>query len=203
MAADDAQQDSGEAVQDRRGAVTRLLQSGGEEDAQWADALLPLIYEELRVLARARLAREGEGQTIQATALVHEAYLRLVGRSDPGWQGRGHFFGAAAQAMRRILVERARRRSRHKHGGAMKRHELNEDFAAIEAPQDDVLAVDEVVKRLEAADERKGRIVNLRYFAGFTAEETADALGLSLGTVEREWRFIKAWLKEQLEQKAD
>ncbi len=144
------------------------------------------------------MAREGVGHTIQATVLVHDAYLRLVGDADPGWNGRQHFFGAAAEAMRRILVERARRRARLKHGGGRQRVEMDDDCAVIEPPSDDVLAVDEAVRKLEAGDPRKGRIVNLRYFVGFTAEETAEALGLSLGTIEREWRFIKVWLQDEL-----
>ncbi len=184
--------------EDRHGAVTRLLQASKTDEPQWAEELLPLIYEELRALARARMAGEGVGHTIQATALVHDAYLRLVGDADPGWNGRQHFFGAAAEAMRRILVERARRRARLKHGGGRQRVEMDDDCAAIEPPSDDVLAVDEAVRKLESSDPRKGRIVNLRYFVGFTAEETAEALGLSLGTIEREWRFIKVWLQEEL-----
>ncbi|MGD2109155.1 MAG: ECF-type sigma factor [Phycisphaerae bacterium] len=186
-------------AEERRGTVTRLLKGGAGEEPRWAEQLLPLIYEELRALARARMAREGAGHTIQATALVHEAYLRLVGHDDPGWNGRRHFFGAAAQAMRRILVEQARRRGRIKHGGDRERVDLHSGFAALEEPDADVLGVDEVVRKLEARDPRKGQIVNLRYFAGFTAEETAEAIGLSLGAIEREWRFIKAWLREELE----
>lgn len=184
--------------EDRHGAVTRLLQASENDEPRTAEELLPLIYDELRALARARMAREGVGHTIQATALVHDAYLRLVGEADPGWNGRRHFFGAAAEAMRRILVERARRRARLKHGGGMERVEMDDDCAAIEPPSDDVLAVDEAVRKLEACDPRKGRIVNLRYFVGFTVEETAEALGLSLGTIEREWRFIKVWLQGEL-----
>lgn len=183
---------------DRRGAVTRLLQASENDEPRWAEELLPLIYEELRALARARMAREGVGHTIQATALVHDAYLRLVGDADPGWNGRQHFFGAAAEAMRRILVERARRRARLKHGGGRQRVEMDDDCAVIEPPRDDVLAVDEAVRKLEASDPRKGRIVNLRYFVGFTSQETAEALGLSLGTIEREWRFIRVWLQDEL-----
>ena len=167
----------------RRGAVTRLLQDGGGHP-EWAEKLLPLIYEELRALARARMASEKAGQTIQATALVHDAYLRLVGDADPGWNSRGHFFGAAAEAMRRILVERARRRARVKHGGGLGRVELDDDCAAIEPPRDDVLAVDQAVRKLEASDPRKGRIVKLRYFVGFTVAETADAL-VNLGNALR------------------
>lgn len=164
-----------------------------------AEDLLPLVYDELRELARVRMAREARGQTIQATALVHEAYMRLVGTADPGWNSRGHFFGAAALAMRRILIEQARRRGRLKHGAGRERIELDDACAAISGPLTNVLAVDEAIKRLETHDPRKGQIVNLRYFAGLTAQQTADALDVSLGTVEREWRFIKAWLRDELE----
>lgn len=189
-----------ESGQNRRGEITRILQDGVKVGSPGARDLLPLVYEELRGLARARMAREGAGHTIQATALVHEAFIRLVGDADPGWKGRGHFFGAAAQAMRRILVEQARRKGRLKHGGDRERVELEEACAAIEPPEEDVLAVDQAVHKLEAEDPRKGLIVNLRYFAGFTAAETAEAIGVSLGTIEREWRFIKAWLREELDQ---
>ncbi len=163
-----------------------------------AAVLLPLVYDELRALARARLAHERPGQTLQPTALVHEAYLRLIGDADPGWNGRGHFFGSAALAMRRILVDQARRKARVRHGGNQHRLDVAEIEVAIVPPDGNVLAVDQAVRRLEADDPRKGEIVNLRYFAGFTVAETADALGISVGTVEREWRFIKAWLQDAL-----
>ncbi len=187
-------------VPDRPGEITRILQDTAHDESHRARHLLPLVYDELRALARARMAREGAGHTIQATALVHEAFIRLVGDTDPEWNGRGHFFGAAAQAMRRILVEQARRKGRLKHGGGHERIELHEACAVIEPPTDDVLAIDDAVRKLEAQDSRKGTIVNLRYFAGFSVEETARALGVSLGTIEREWRFIKAWLREELEE---
>lgn len=157
-----------------------------------------MVYDELRSLARARMAREAPGQTLQATALVHEAYLRLIGRADPGWNSRGHFFGAAALAMRRILVEQARRKGRIRHGGDQQRVEVVTDALQIDPAGEDILAVDEAVHRLEKADPRKGQIVNLRYFAGLTTKETAAALGLSVSTVEREWRFIKTWLQVEL-----
>lgn len=163
-----------------------------------AKELLPAVYDELRALARARLAREAPGQTLQPTALVHEAYMRLVGNEDPGWNGRGHFFGAAALAMRRILVEQARRKSRQRHGGEQQRVDLEDNAPRVEPPAGDILAVDEAVRRLEAEDPRKGKIVNLRYFAGLTVAETANALEISVGTVEREWRFIKSWLRVEL-----
>ena len=177
--------------------ITRVLQELGE-GRRSSEELLPLVYEELRALARSRMAREVPGQTLQATALVHEAYLRLVGDADPGWNGRGHFFGAAALAMRRILVEQARRKGRLKHGGGQRRLDVDDAVLAIEPPDADVLAVDQAVRRMEREDPRKGRIVDLRYFAGLTAKETAEVMGLSLGTIEREWRFIKAWLQTEL-----
>jgi RNA polymerase sigma factor (TIGR02999 family) len=170
--------------------------AGGDREA--AAALLPLIYDDLRNLARARMARLAPGQTLQPTALVHEAYARVVGSGDPGWDGRGHFFAAAAQAMRNILVDQARRKAALKRGGGRGRRDLEDGDLAIQPPRDDILALDEALTRLEADDPRKGRIVNLRYFAGLTAEETAAAMDVSVGTVEREWRYIKAWLRTQL-----
>ena len=186
------------AMPEEPNELTRVLQELGAGGKRSAEELLPLVYEELRSLARSRMAREAPGQTLQATALVHEAYLRLIGDADPGWNGRGHFFGAAALAMRRILVEQARRKGRLKHGGGQRRVDVADAGLAIEPPGSDVLAVDQAVRRLEQEDARKGRIVNLRYFAGLTAKETAEVLGLSLGTIEREWRFIKAWLQVEL-----
>lgn len=185
-------------TQVRARAVTRILDGDGGAMRQRAEQLLPLVYDELRALAHARMARESPGRTLQATALVHEAYLRLVGKEDPGWNGRAHFFGAAAQAMRRILVEQARRRGRLKHGGAHERVALDDACAAITPPEEDVLAVDEALQKLELHDSRKASIVTLRIFAGLTAQETADAVGVSLGTVEREWRFLKAWLRDEI-----
>jgi RNA polymerase sigma factor (TIGR02999 family) len=197
----------GPRAADRPAAVTRILR--GEPGPHRAEELLPLVYDELRALARARVAREAPGQTIHATVLVHEAYLRLVGGGDPGWNGRGHFFGAAALAMRRILVEQARRRARLKRGGGRERVEVGEAEeadglellpGAPASPSTDVLAVEEALARLEREDSRKGRIVELRYFAGLSVEETAQALGLSVGTIEREWRFIRAWLQVELDE---
>ncbi len=179
---------------DVRETVSRILSGSGPRPAE---ELLPLVYDELRSLARARLAREANA-SIQATVLVHEAYLRLVGDDDPGWNGRGHFFGAAALAMRRILVEQGRRKARVRHGAGRERVDLNDVDAAIAPPGGDLLAIDDAVRRLEARDARKGKIVNLRYFAGLTNEETARALGVSVGTIEREWRFIRSWLQVEL-----
>ena len=180
------------------GELTRMLRELSDGGRRSAEELLPLVYDELRSLARARMAREIPGQTLQATALVHEAYLRLIGDADPGWNGRSHFFGAAALAMRRILVEQARRKGRLKHGGGQQRLDVADAGLATLPPGEDVLAIDHAVARLEEQDPRKGRIVNLRYFAGLTAKETAEVLGLSVGTIEREWRFIRTWLQVEL-----
>jgi RNA polymerase sigma factor (TIGR02999 family) len=178
--------------------ITRTLHAAVQGDPSAAQDLLPLVYDELRTLARSRLRKVPPGQTLQPTALVHEAYLRVVGSQDPGWDGRGHFFAAAAQAMRDILVEHARRRMAKKRGGDRRRVSTEQAEPTFEPPSDDVLAVDEAVKRLEQYDQRKGRIVNLRYFARLTIAETAEALGVSVGTVEREWRYIRAWLQREL-----
>jgi RNA polymerase sigma factor (TIGR02999 family) len=178
--------------------VTRVLRAAAEGDPGAAEKLLPLVYEELRNLARSRLRRLPPGQTLQPTALVHEAYMRVVGTDDPGWDGRGHFFAAAAQAMRNILVEQARRKMSLKRGGDRRRVDIEKVEPSLEPPSEDVLAVDEAVKRLEIDDPRKGQIVNLRYFARLTAAETAEALGVSVATVGREWRYIRAWLEREL-----
>lgn len=180
-------------------SVTQVLKAASQGDAKAAAELLPLVYSELRRLARAQMAKTPAGNTLQPTALVHEAYLRLVGKDDPSWKSRGHFFGAAAQAMRQILVEQARRKASRKHGGGRKRVGVDEVEPAIEPPAEDLLALDEALQRLEQADPRLGKIVSLRYFAGLTSEETAAALGCSLRTVEREWRFIRTFLYAQLE----
>lgn len=178
--------------------VTRALRAAAAGDLEAARDLLPLVYDELRVLAQARLRREAPGQTLQPTALVHEAYLRLVGEDDPGWEGRGHFFAAAGQAMRRILVDRAREKMTRKRGGDRQRVPADQVEPVLEPPSEQVLAVDEAVQRLEKEDPRKGQIVNLRYFARMTTAETAAALGISPGTVGREWRYIRAWLECEL-----
>lgn len=178
--------------------VTRVLHAAVQGDPQAAQDLLPLVYDELRILARSRLRKVPPGQTLQPTALVHEAYLRVVGRKDPGWDGRGHFFAAAARAMRDILVEYARRKTAKKRGGDRRRVSTEKAEPTFEPPSEDILAVDEAVKRLEEDDPRKGQIVNLRYFARLTTAETATALGVSVGTVEREWRYIRAWLQREL-----
>lgn len=178
--------------------ITHLLSRSRAGDPLAAEELLPLVYDELRRLARARLSKEPAGQTLQPTALVHEAYLRLVGDEDPGWNSRGHFFAAAALAMRRILVEQARRKNRLKHGGEMRRVECEAAEISVEAPADDLVAIDEALAKLEGDDPRKGQIVNLRYFAGLTEQEVAEVMGLSLSTIEREWRYCRRWLFTQL-----
>ncbi len=176
------------------GPVTQMLRAASDGDPRAAADLLPLIYDELRKLAQARMAKTPPGNTLQPTALVHEAYLRLIGSDDPSWHSRGHFFAAAAQAMRQILVEQARRKASLKHGGGRKRVALEDIDLAIEPPAEDVLALDEALTQLEKADSRKGNVVMLRFFAGLTNEETAAALGISVPTVEREWRFSRAFL---------
>jgi len=181
--------------------VTQVLRAATDGDAGAARELLPLVYDELRKLARARLRKLPPGQTLQPTALVHEAYLRLVDGDDPAWDSRGHFFAAAARSMRDILVDQARRKMARRHGGDRQRVSLETEEPVIGPPSEDVLAVDEAIKELESEDPRKGHIVNLRYFARLTTRETADALGISVGTVEREWRYIRAWLESRLEQR--
>ena len=163
-----------------------------------AAELLPALYAELRRLAAALTARLPPGQTLQPTALVHEAYLKMVGAHDPGWEGKRHFFGAAAQAMRQILVDQARRKASPKHGGHGRRVELADGLAMIEPPADDVLALDEAIRGLQAEEPRLAEIVLLRYYTGLSVEETAAVVGRSESTVKREWRQARAWLAGQL-----
>jgi RNA polymerase sigma factor (TIGR02999 family) len=170
------------------------------EEVQPAADLLPVLYAELRRLAAALSAQRGPGQTLTPTALVHEAYLRLVRGQDPGWQGPRHFFGAAAQAMREILIEQARRKGRLKRGGGGQRVELAEGLAWIEPPDDDVLALDEAISQLQAEDARLAEIVMLRYYSGLTVEETALVVGVSVSTLTRDWRYARAWLAGVLSQ---
>jgi len=180
--------------------VTQALDAIASGDPHAADRLLPLVYDELRRLAAQKLAHEKPGQTLQATALVHEAYLRLVasrGRQPhdaPSWNGRGHFFAAAAEAMRRILVENARRRRSFKRGGGHVRHDLDDLQLAAPEPVEDLLALDEALNRLAAVDPVKAELVKLRYFAGMTIEEAAGALGISSPTAKRYWTYARAWL---------
>lgn len=178
--------------------VTHLMTVAQSGDPSAAEALLPLVYDELRRLASRRIAREPPGQTLQPTALVHEAFLRLVGDPNARWDGRGHFFAAAANAMRRILVERARRYRRAKHGAGHKRFSLDDLDLASEERSDDLLALDQALQKLETVDPRKCRLVELRYFAGLTIQEAAETLDISKTTVKEEWQFAKAWLHGEI-----
>jgi RNA polymerase sigma factor (TIGR02999 family) len=178
---------------------SRILSAIEQGDPKAAEQLLPLVYDELRKLAAAKLARENAGQTLQATALVHEAYLRLVDvGNSPHWNSRGHFFAAAAEAMRRILVEQARRKKRPKHGGDRRRIDLDDALDVAEAPSDDLLALDEVLGRLEAMDRVAAQVVKLHFFTGLSMPETAEALGLSLRSAERNWTYARTWLHREL-----
>jgi RNA polymerase sigma factor (TIGR02999 family) len=178
--------------------VTRILSAIEAGDPQAAAELLPLVYDELRKLAAARLAEERPGQTLQPTALVHEAYVRLVSpEPDRHWNGRGHFFAAAAEAMRRILVEAARRKQAGKHGGDRRRVDLLEDPAAP-APADELLALDEALTRLDQHDPAAARLVKLRFFAGLSHQQAADALGVSRGSADRLWAVARAWIVRRM-----
>jgi RNA polymerase sigma factor (TIGR02999 family) len=174
--------------------VTRILSAIEQGDSRAAGQLLPLVYDELRKLAAQRLAREKPGQTLQATALVHDAYLRLVGVQDPGWDSRGHFFAAAAEAMRRILVEAARRNHGPERGGDFTRLDLDPELTAPPGPSPRLLALDEALERLAAIEPRAAEVVKLRYFAGLTVAEAASALGISPRTADSDWAYARAWL---------
>ena len=204
--------------------VTQLLAAIDRGEPQAAEQLLPLVYDELRRLARVKLSQEKPGQTLQATALVHEAYLRLVG--SPGvrsqesgvsenvalpsdscpltpdsWQSRGHFFAAAAEAMRRILVDAARRKRRLKRGGDREREAFDEDQIAGPDDDEELLDLDEALVKLEQKDPRKAQLVKLRYFVGLTQQQAAEALGISVATADRDWAYARAWLKREMEQR--
>ncbi|OHB66333.1 MAG: RNA polymerase subunit sigma [Planctomycetes bacterium RBG_13_62_9] len=174
--------------------VTRILNAIERGDAQATDELLPLLYEELRLLAAQKLAGETPGQTLQATALVHEAYLRLLGDDGPTWQSRGHFFAAAAEAMRRILIENARRKRRLKRGGNKEKVDLDNAEVTICGPCDDLIALDEALEKLARIDKVKADLVKLRFFAGLTGEQAAKALGISHNTADRYWAYARSWL---------
>jgi RNA polymerase sigma factor (TIGR02999 family) len=178
--------------------LTHILSAIEQGDPHAAEQLLPLVYEELRKLAAQKLAQEKPGQTLQATALVHEAYLRLVGGEERAWDSRGHFFAAAAQAMRRIVVETARRKKRAKHGGGRERIEVELADLPTRLPPDDLLALDEALGRLDQLHPVKARLVTLRYFAGMTIEQAAAALNISRVTAHRYWTFARAWLHQQM-----
>jgi RNA polymerase sigma factor (TIGR02999 family) len=181
------------------GDATRILEAFGNGDAAAAERLLPLIYDELRLLAAQKLAQEKPGQTLQATALVHEAYLRLVGSNGAAkWDGRRHFFAAAAEAMRRILVDRARRRKTGKHGGDLQRCDLEADAVVAPEPNVDLVALDAALLKLAEHDPQKAKLVELRYFAGLTGDEAAEVLGVSPSTADREWVYTRAWLRREM-----
>lgn len=179
--------------------VTQLLNAITEGDSKASSELLPLIYDELRKLAQSYMAKEAPGRTLQPTALVHEAYMRLLGNAEVQWNSRGHFFGAAALAMRRILVDQARARGRVKRGGGAGRVELDDKLASDDPPTTDLVALDEALDKLETYDHRKWQVVMLQYFAGLSVEETAAALNVSASTVRNDWTFAKAWLLRQLD----
>src|SRR5262245_43232 len=178
--------------------VTRILSAIEQGDRQAADQLLPLVYDELRRLAAQRLARESPGQTLQGTALVHEAYLRLVGSHDPGWNGRGHFFAAAAEAMRRILVENARRKASLKRGEGLERVDLDQIEVADVGRSVDLIALDEALSLLARDDPQAAELVKLRYYCGLTNKQAAEALGISARTADFRWAYARAWLFEKL-----
>lgn len=179
--------------------VTRVLAAIEAGDSAASEKLLPLVYDELRKLAATKLAHERPGQTLQATALVHEAYVRLIHAGEQHWDGQGHFFAAAAEAMRRILVEQARRKSRLKHGGNLARVELPEIAAPQEDTADRIVAVDEALDRLAQEDPVAAEVVKLHYFAGLSLEEVGNALGMSRATAYRQWSYARSWLKTDIE----
>jgi RNA polymerase sigma factor (TIGR02999 family) len=180
--------------------VTRILSQIDSGDPAAAEQLLPLVYDELRKLAAAKLAHEKPGQTLQATALVHEAYVRLVGSDQNGqsWDNRGHFFAAAAEAMRRILIDQARSHARQKRGGGLGRFDIDSIDVAVQATPDQLLAIDEALDRLAREDAAVFELVRLRYFAGMNVEQAAAALGISVATAYRHWNYARAWLHSEL-----
>jgi RNA polymerase sigma factor (TIGR02999 family) len=177
--------------------LTKLIEAAQKNDRQAAANLLPLVYDELRKLAAARMAVESPGHTLSPTALVHEAYLRLVG--DEQFDGRGHFFAAAAVAMRRILIERVRKKRRKIHGGERQRAQFHPDLVAAPEPDEDLLALDAALAKLGEHDPLKAQLVELRYFAGLTGEEAAEILGISPRTADRQWVFARAWLRREIQ----
>ena len=178
--------------------VTRILNAIEQGDAKAADELLPLVYEELRRLAGLKMSQEPPGQTLQGTALVHEAYIRLVGSEAQNWSGRTHFFAAAAEAMRRILIENARRKRRLRHGGGQQRVGFDDACMAIEEPSEDLIALDEALAKLAIEDPVKANLVKLRYFAGLTIEQAAKILEISRATADRYWSYARAFLFHEI-----
>jgi RNA polymerase sigma factor (TIGR02999 family) len=186
----------------RMSDITRILSAIDRGESHAAEQLLPLVYEELRKLAAQRLAQEKPGHTLQATALVHEAYVRLVDAENAQrWDSRGHFFAAAAEAIRRILVEKARRKQRLRHGGEFQQHSMDGNEPAIAVPVDaiDLLTLNEALDRLEALSPRRAHLVKLRYFVGFSLPKVAEMLGISQSTAEADWTYAKTWLKREME----
>lgn len=179
--------------------VTRILDAMQQDDPQAANQLLPLVYDELRRLAAAKMARESAGHTLQPTALVHEAWLRMAGNDSQRWNGRAHFFGAAAEAMRRILIENARRKQTARRGGGHERLDVGEIEILAGANDDELLAVSEALEKLAALDKQKAELVKLRYFVGLTTQEAAQVLGISVPTADRWWNYSRAWLFEEME----
>lgn len=178
--------------------VTQVLQSVGLDDPRASEEILPLVYDDLRRHAGAQMAREPAGQTLQPTALVHEAWLRMIGNGGQHWQNRAHFFGAAAEAMRRILIENARRKCRLKRGGQHERVHVDVVELAETTPEEKVLLIDEAIERLQAEDPERARVVVLKFFGGFTNQEVAASLAVTERTVERHWAFAKAWLFQSI-----
>ncbi|ACB75704.1 ECF-type sigma factor [Opitutus terrae] len=184
------------------GEITRVLQRIEQGDAHAAEELLPLVYAELRRLAAARLAAEAGGQTLQPTALVHEAWLRLGGDAQPQWANRAHFFAAAAESMRRILIDNARRKKAERHGGSLAKVSASAtgfDVAAPEADDEELLLINEALEALAAHDSRKAELVKQKYFAGLTLEEAAEVLGISVRTAKRDWAYARAWLFNEIQ----
>ena len=180
--------------------VTRILNAIERGDAKATDELLPLVYEELRLLAAQKLSHEPSGQTLQATALVHEAYIRLVGEEKRNWDSRGHFFAAAAEAMRRILIENARRKKTNKRGGGQKRLDLSKSIliGKDDAALDEIIVLDEALVKLETKDKLKADLIKLRFYAGLTIEQSAKSLGISLTTAKTQWAYARAWLLREV-----
>jgi RNA polymerase sigma factor (TIGR02999 family) len=180
--------------------VTQILNAIEQGDPRATEELLPLIYEELRLLAAQKMAQEQPGQTLQATALVHEAYLRLVENEARNWDSRGHFFAAAAEAMRRILVDKARRKQGIRHSGKHKKIDLSDAFLAIEDPKDDILAVNEALDKLANEDSKLAEVIKLRYFGGLTLDQIAAIMGIGRRTADRYWALGRAWLYQEISQ---
>ena len=180
-------------------AVTVMLNRAHQGDRQAADQLLPLVYDELRRLASHKMANEAAGQTLQPTALVHEAWLRLVGHENQQWDGRAHYFAAAAEAMRRILIENARRKRAVRHGGDQSRSNVDDLEIASATPEDELLAVHDALEKFAARDQQKAELVKLRYFVGLTLEEAAEVLGVAVPTASRWWTYSRAWLCQEME----